>query len=190
MNKNYPILTEDVVAIDLEKWKPIKAFEGYYEISSLGRVKSCDRIVIHINGKEQPVDTRVMSLKTTRDGYKALMLAKEGIRKDFRVHRLVAEAFIPNTSNKPQVNHKDGNKQNNIVENLEWCTASENNFHAFKLGLRNNKGTKNASSKLTDLAIREIRLSTLKTTELMLKYNVTRPTICDIKALRSWKHVK
>lgn len=71
-----------------------------------------------------------------RDGYLQVYLCKNGIRKNIKIHRLVAQTFVPNTSNKPQVNHKNGNKKDNYFENIEWCTSSENIKHAFKTGLK------------------------------------------------------
>ena len=84
-------------------------------------------------------------LKTNKNkkGYLYVVLSKNGKSKIVRIHRLVAQTFIPNLQNKPQVNHIDGIKSNNVVSNLEWCTNSENQKHAFKLGLQNNHGNNN-----------------------------------------------
>lgn len=106
-----------------ELWKPVSR-NNNYEISTDGRAYSCKRDLI---------------MKPFLDewGYQRISLHKNGKRNDVSIHRLVAEAFIPNPENKPEVNHKDGNKLNNNVNNLEWCTHSENILHACRTGLNN-----------------------------------------------------
>ena len=100
-----------------EIWKDKKNYEGRYQVSNCGRVKSLN---YHRMGFE-----KILKTKVDKDGYLTVMLNNP--RKTFRVHRLVAEAFIPNPDNLPQVNHKDENKQNNVVTNLEWCDVKYNN---------------------------------------------------------------
>ena len=113
-----------------EIFRDIKGFEGLYQISNFGNVKSLKRNIIlkpSSNGK----------------GYLHIILYKNRKSKVSRIHRLVAQAFIPNPENKPQVNHIDGNKRNNNVNNLEWVTNSENQKHAFRLHLQTNVGNNN-----------------------------------------------
>lgn len=107
-----------------EEWKPIKGFKGLYEVSNTGKIKSFQR------GK-----TKILRQNISQRGYHHVILSKNKVNKDLRVHRLVASAFIPNPLNKPEVNHIDGNKDNNNVDNLEWATCKENIDHAIKMGL-------------------------------------------------------
>lgn len=107
--------------MEKEIWKDIPKYEGIYEISNYGRIKNKK------TGK-------LKSQRNTFKGYLQVGLSNKG-DKTFRVHRLVAEAFIPNPNNLPQVNHKDGNKKNNRVDNLEWISNYDNMQHAIKLGL-------------------------------------------------------
>lgn len=137
----------------MEIWKNIEGYEGRYQISSHGRVKSLERIANHIGGSRK-VCERIM--KSTRAGskgkYRGVHLYKNRQPAQFLIHRLVARAFIPNPNNKSEVNHIDGNPSNNHVSNLEWCSPAENNQHAYKMGLKSppNKdrlGAHNHSSK-------------------------------------------
>ena len=98
-----------------EIWLDIKGYEGLYQVSNLGRIKS-------LKGRKEKI--RKLGLGTS--GYNFVGLIKNGMVKYPQIHRLVAEAFIPNPENKPQVNHKDKNRQNNVVDNLEWCSAKYN----------------------------------------------------------------
>lgn len=124
-----------------EMWKDIAGYEGKYQISSLGKVK----IFNYKNTK----NVRIMKDFIDGRGYIRACLCKNGIGKFYSVHRLVAEAFIPNPENKITVNHKDGNKLNNKVDNLEWNTYAENNIHAIVNNLRPRKlGKDNLTSKI------------------------------------------
>jgi len=112
-----------------EIWKDIKDYEGLYQVSNLGRIKSLKRKVFHISG-ERTVNERILKQNDcTR--YLCLFLSKDGKMKKFTVHRLIAETFIENKEFKPCVNHIDGNTKNNKVSNLEWCTYSENELHSY-----------------------------------------------------------
>lgn len=110
-----------------EIWKDIEGYEGLYQVSNLGRVKSNLR-----KGK-------ILKSNSTYDGYYNVTLSKNGKLKTYRIHRLVCIAFLDNPLNKSEVNHIDGNKKNNNIENLEWCTRSENAEHAHKTGLNTGK---------------------------------------------------
>ena len=114
----------------VEVWRPVRDYEGLYDVSSLGRVRSLDRIANckHRNGKEftRTVKGHISAQVPNNNGYMMVWLHKNGDRRNCLVHRLVAEAFIQNPDNLPQVNHKDENPKNNMPDNLEWCTAYYN----------------------------------------------------------------
>ena len=113
-----------------EIWLPIKGYEGLYEISNLGRVKSLPKVRGRAVTGEKILKSHVVN------GYEMVMLCRNYKTFNASVHRLVARAFIPNPKNKPHINHIDGNKANNSIENLEWCTPSENMIHAYRTGLK------------------------------------------------------
>ena len=137
-----------------EIWRDIKGYEGRYQVSSMGRVKTVERH--KSDGRRQPEAIR----KTQIDhrGYEFVLLYNGERMNRFSVHVLVANAFIPNPEHKPQVNHIDGDKLNNVLENLEWVTASENQFHALAHGLLiPRRGDANKQTKVSDADIRRIR---------------------------------
>lgn len=137
--------------MELEIWKDIKGFEGLYQISNFGRVKRLPKKVFNAGllNKSKCFVSKEIIIKnaTISKGYQGVTLTKEKKRYPKKVHRLVAEAFIPNANNKPQVNHIDCNKKNNCVDNLEWCTNSENQLHACKNGINNWKKANEARWK-------------------------------------------
>lgn len=129
-------------------WKPIDGYEGLYEVSNKGNIRSMERMVVDKNGSTKPVHAKMLtwhkSKQTLRHpvAHYHVELWKDGKRKAVRVHRLVAQAFIPNPDGKPQVNHIDGNPGNNAVANLEWATNSENMRHAYANELTKPRGGK------------------------------------------------
>ena len=114
-----------------EIWKDIKEYEGLYQVSNLGRVKSLKRIEKFYHNNND----KILIQSKCSNGYLKIVLSKNNLHKNYMTHRLVAKTFLPNPENKRTVNHKDGNKQNNCVDNLEWATYSENIQHAYNLGL-------------------------------------------------------
>ena len=121
-----------------EEWRDVKGFEPFYQVSSLGRVKSKDRVIIRRDGKKQPIKSMRPIIRINHWGYPMIALSY-GIRKQKHkfVHRIVAETFLenPNPELYDQINHIDGNKYNNRVSNLEWTNNSLNQKHAYRLGL-------------------------------------------------------
>lgn len=129
----------------IEIWKDIKGYESLYKISNLGNVKSLTR---KRNDRNQILKEKNMKIVIPKNGgYPYVNLCKNGIAKNELMHRLLAENFLANDNNFPCVNHIDGNKQNNNLSNLEWCTYSHNNKEACRLGL--NKGTSKQVVQLT-----------------------------------------
>lgn len=123
-----------------ETWKDVPGYVGYYQVSSLGRIRSLPR-----NGTRKEV--HILSPNVKKNGYVNVLLSKNDKRKTCRLHRLVAQAFIPNPDNKPQVNHKNGCRSDNRTVNLEWVSSKENINHKFrvlgyKMGKRNPKPVK------------------------------------------------
>lgn len=119
----------------IETWKDIPKYEGLYQVSNMGRIKSLKRKTL--NGK--CLYDKILNNRINHNGYLMIFLSKNKKIKGYRIHRLVAQAFIPNPDNLPQVNHIDKNKTNNRINNLEWCTAKYNTQHAIINKLRDNK---------------------------------------------------
>ena len=164
----------------MEIWKKIEGFENY-SVSSEGRVRN-DKL-----GTEKK--TRFNSC-----GYSQINLRifKNRKAKSKLVHRLVAQTFLPNPNNYKEVNHLNGIKSDNRVENLEWCSKSENMKHAFRTGLQSTKGSKNGFNVLTEIQVIEIRKLYSEgwlQRELARKFGVTRPNIGLIVNRKSWTHI-
>lgn len=173
-----------------EIWIEIKNYEGCYMISNLGNVKTLSRCVNGSLRKE-----RILKQKIHRDGYRMVTLQKDKKRNYILVHRLVALHFIENKHNKPCVNHIDGNKGNNYVENLEWATVKENSNHAVSLGLcPHSVGETNIKSKLKNSDIINIRkkwdgLYPYNQSDLSIEYKVSKSSIAKILKKETWKHI-
>lgn len=125
-----------------EKWKDVKGYEGLYQVSNLGRVRSLDHYAS--NGYTDILyKGKILTAWLDSRKYYLMVTMKN---KNYLIHRLVAQAFIPNPDNLPEVNHKDGNKANNCVDNLEWCTSKQNKEHAYKTGLYDTQKFRNRKS--------------------------------------------
>lgn len=164
----------------MEIWKPVKNFESFYQVSNTGKVRSLDRID-RLNRYKKGV---LKKLCDNGRGYLYVNLKAHGKQTQKTVHRLVSEAFIPNPDNLPEVNHLDGDKTNNSVNNLEWCTRSENMKHAFRNELNKQyKGVNNPQAKLTEKDVIYIRNNYIKHDKnfgaeaLARKFNVSATTI-------------
>jgi hypothetical protein len=163
------------MTIIVEQWKPVLGYEGLYEVSDQGRVKSRKGFI---------------TPKPTNNGYLRTDLWKSGVRWRPTIHRLVAEHFIPNLRQCPQVNHKDGNKSNNAAQNLEWCTASENALHAVEL--RGRHGEKAPTAKLTErdvIAINVMLEKGVSGSWLANVFGVTNAQISHIRKGQQWRRV-
>lgn len=128
--------------VNKEVWKDVLGYKGLYKVSNLGNIKSLPR-------KGTIKTEKLLKPKIDKDGYLCVTLYKNNSRKNYYVHRIVAMSFINNYNNLPQVNHIDGNKQNNNTNNLEWCTNQDNIQHAWRIGLKKRRyGKDNDKSKI------------------------------------------
>ena len=175
------IRIKQVELIEDEEWRPIEGFETSYAVSNKGRVKRLPRIDRYIRkdtGVEVERKVSEMILKPSeKDEYWEINL-REGQKSVYRtVHRMVAQAFIPNLNNLPEVNHKDGNKHNNNVDNLEWCTPKENTQHAISTGLR--KSTKGVDARQKQIRCVETGQIFNSATEVCKQYGFPRDYLYD-----------
>ena len=165
----------------MENWKPITEFSGVYEVSDHGRV----RRAIGGRGTRAGRHTKIV---IDAYGYSTAMLSikcKKHLRK---VHRLVAIEFIPNSDSLPEINHQDGNKQNNVPDNLEWCLHCDNQKHASETGLMAS-GARNGTAKLTAESVLAIRKADKSGVSLASQYGVSSATISLVKNRKSWKRI-
>lgn len=165
----------------MEIWKKIIGFEKQYEISSIGNLRSIDRLVNHYRGGKRLYKGSIKNTRLNDKGYYRCNLKKDGKRYDFTIHRLVAIAFLDKAENKEIINHINGIKSDNRIENLEWCTASENVIHAVKERL--------IKTKLTDIQVLEILNSNLSNRKLAKIYGVSSTISWRIKNKKAYKHL-
>lgn len=169
-------------------FKIVHGYDNLYCVNPCGTVMSPS----YVDKSGMLRKSRALSSVKRGKGYCCVGLIKNGKQVHVSVHRLVAEAFIPNPKNLPQVNHKDGNKENNHVSNLEWCTNQENAIHAFANKLRIptcHVGDRNTRAKLSNEDIRYIRESMESARELSEKFNVSVSAIYKIREKVRWAHL-
>lgn len=178
-----------------ERWLPIKGYEGIYLISDHGRVLSLDRIIIRSDGQKYSVKQKILA-NYVRKCYWEVKLWRNGSVKTVKVHRLVIQHFGPNRpSAAHEVNHKDGDKTNNHISNLEWVTRSENVKHAYSIGLLDNKpkGELCSNTHLSDvevIAIRELyKESDFTQRQIAAACGVSQTCIKRILLHETWKHL-
>ena len=155
-----------------EIWKQLEE-DTNYEISNLGKIRNIKTQIIKSTSFTKKGTYEVCSLKAN----------------SYLIHRLVAKYFIDNPENKLQVNHIDGNKQNNYYLNLEWCTTQENTKHAILNELTDAKGVKHGNSKLKESDVIEIRSLDLPLKDIAKKFNISFQHVSDIKLRKKWKHI-
>ena len=165
-------------AIHAMRWEIIPGYDGLYRVSDSGVVQSCHKCGTKI-GERCEWWTR--KLYTKPNGYLSVGFGPHGNRCNYYVHRLVADAFIPNPDQLPAINHLDGDKTNNLWTNLEWCTNAQNTLHAVENGLIV-RGSKHPFCILSDDQVRQIRAMTGKTYKEIGKiFGVCAQTVCDVK---------
>lgn len=175
-----------------EEWRPVVGYEGKYEVSSIGRVRSIRRLVA---GGRYWNNGKLLSPWVTKQGYLVVGLGRTDTGGRSSVHRLVAIAFLPKPrKNQTDINHIDGIKSNNVASNLEWCTRSENTKHAIRLGLFKPtviRGQAVGTSKLKTSQAIEIRrrAQTESRRALAAEFSVCPQTISNIKTGASWSHL-
>lgn len=181
-------------ATGTEIWKDIKGYEGMYQISNEGRVKSISRHVSRGVLQDKMPFTKELILATAHDegDYVIVNISKNAKSGNKTVHRLVATAFKPNPHNLPEVNHEDGDKENNNDWNLTWCTKAQNMEHAARMGLISSRpGILNPAAKLTEAQVIEIRA--LKPTHTLKQlgemFHVDQSMIALIVKRKNWQHI-
>lgn len=174
-----------------DRWLPVPGYEGHYEVSESGLVKSLARTVRRKKGAYR-VSEKLLSPASLRTGHKMVRLCNGGNCRNEWVHRLVAKAFIQEVEGKPWINHKDGDPTNNHFSNLEWCTASENAKHSYLIGREVLVGERKGTSKLTADQVLEIRARYAAGTSgcaLAREYGMNQGTISDILNRKLWRHL-
>lgn len=177
----------------VELWKPITNYEGYYEVSNQGNVRTVTRFIENSGKHGMWYKSRLLKFNIDKDGYCTVALQKEGKIKRCKVHRLVLSTFDkPNED--LQVNHIDGNKTNNCLSNLEWTTSSENIKHAYTIGLKTQVGSKNNCSKLTEEKVKQIcdffKYTTFTNKQIADMFDIkSDETIRKIRKRQAWTHI-
>jgi hypothetical protein len=171
----------------MEAWRDVKGYEGLYQVSDAGNVRSLDRV----SASGHSLKGKPRKLRMDKYGYLVVGLTLNGAMKYKKIHRLVAQAFVNNPDRKPQVNHINGVKTDNAPSNLEWCTTRENTAHARENGLLR-RGAGVSTAKLTSDDVQHIRwlaAEGVKHSVLAREWAVTQTNVRHIVAGRSWRHV-
>lgn len=171
-----------------EIWAPCVGWEGFYEVSSIGRVASVGRMVHHPQGALH-IRPRLMRFETTCHGYFRVTFCRNGVRKKLLVHRLVAEAFFEPDFNRPDVNHIDGDRKNNTTLNLEWCTHVENLKNAVDRGMFHGRTNPNNRKKLTPESadcIKSLAQSGVPYKEISDQFDISIGNISQIRHGKRW----
>lgn len=177
-----------------EIWKPVLGYEGIYEISDLGRLRSVDRLVRSNYGGLKPIPGQIMACPVNERGYAVATLRRDGGKRSRVVHGLVAESFLPADPARPNINHIDGNKLNNSASNLERCTQQENVVHAYETGLTvgRHSGETHSRAILTEAIVRQARIlfsRGIPTSTAAQMLGVTRNSLRAVRRGETWKHV-
>ena len=176
-----------------EQWTAIRGYTGYYAVSTLGRIRSLTRSVRCKANNKRTVRERILRPITSKQTphYVKINLYKCGKLRTFLVHRLVAQAFLPNPEHKPEVNHLKLPKANNAISNLEWATKSENDAYTQMVRARRS-GEDHPCAKLRTkdvLKARDLHVQGWKVSELADKYSVTHDHMKKILLRKNWRHV-
>lgn len=176
-----------------EIWKDIKDYEGYYQVSNTGFVRSVDRVVINNKGFNRTCKGVVLVGRVGGNGYIEVTLAKRNKKPTKCIHRLVAIYFLKQEEGKICVNHINAIKTDNRVENLEWCTYKENSAHGYRLGIMNTpKGNQKPNAILNEHKVREIRVllkEGYSQSSISKKYAISPCVISFINSNKYWKWV-
>lgn len=168
--------------LEREEWRPVKGYEGLYEVSSFGRVRSVDRNVRYVNGNIHHRKGKFLSQYIRPDGYVQIEISKDNNKRQVTAHRLVAEAFIPNPDNLPQVNHRNEDKTANYPDNMEWCNSKYNNNFGTKPQRISKKLSGRNHTNVSILKMRETKRSKMKP---VLQYTLDGEFVAEYESQRA-----
>jgi hypothetical protein len=173
-----------------EIWKDISDYHGIYQVSSCGQIRSLD----HFDKYGRLKKGRILKQTKDKGDYLVVNLYRNGKLTKGKVHRLVALTFIPNPNNLPEVNHKDGNKSNNYLSNLEWCTSKENSDHKINVLGKHNRGKRPGKVEYTEKEVREIKVllkeGFLSQRDIAKLYGISKSTINNINTGKMWSFIQ
>jgi hypothetical protein len=168
-----------------ERWLPVPGYEGFYEVSDRGRVKSLARVARRRDGKPQPIPEKILKPLANPSGHLKAVLRCGGHRKESYVHRLVLQAFVGPCPEGMECCHNDGNPANNRLENLRWGTRASNMADKLKHGTHQ-RGERNGQAKLTQADVLAIRADPRLQWEIAADHGVDRTVVSDIKQRKTW----